>query len=753
MSRSAQALEGFFGHGNGLAADHPAVTGWVTRVCELWPEFPLILPRTAGPLAQGATRWYVATTSERQARRIGEELTATVGPTYATGWRGRAIALDPADPVEAALLALTDGPVLAFDVAEAQRDAVRDGLDRLLRLWVERPDRSGAVERRAGLLLRDFDLALASGSPDTAAAIFAELRQRRLLSAANEVFLEIVLLAAHEDWRAITTHRHLDDIAAQTRPWPVTRSVILALYRSYLTGAEIATDLEPFIERARDLDQRYPGIFRTRGPLDHPDVAKAFALVDRAAGDRPARTRLRVLEAHGLSAADREFLATVVEPAQPAAAEPESPDAPPPTDPLTRARDGLERGEIDTAWDLALESPPSNVRAVLLVQCAVELGTLNAAETARSAFDALPSDVREARIAASRRFARDLADLEEITPDQELPAQVGPEAATADEPVRWSWTAWFSALHERENWTGAIEVARGLAEAGAADPNVEDLDELIRSNRTPEQQRTFLQALPHLLRWFDDVDAEAAARPRRATLEALALQDLRGMPALESALHVSERLIAAGLPDSDYREVLDLLAVAWDRSAAVETVAWLAETFDLLADLPSDEASLQAFGAAALAALRPFANRIPEVIAQELMDAATRAGAGEGASGLVEAAASDTIDRAVTEHFADALVGLYTLSPQVGQRVKATLERLFPGMNVVVNEDHVRTDALDALAASADVMIVMLRSAKHAATGAISRVRPQHAPTLRLRCRGSTRIVQAFLDFAPTAAI
>jgi hypothetical protein len=730
-------LDAFFGSGNRLERRHASVADWIDTVVDGWPQFPLVLPRVRPGAPAGNVRWYVVSESARQSRRVRDELTAWVGPTFSAGWTGRPVVLNPTDPVDAAVQTFAGGPTLAFDVRDRERDAVRDRLRRLHALWMARPDRRDDVERRVGLLLREFDLALASGVPETAESTLRELQSRGLLTAENQLFLEFAILDARGQWRELAGHPRLGDIAAGARPWAVTRALITALYQTFLSPAETAAEIGPFVAQAMELEERYPELFRTRGALDRPEIAKAFALLDAGHPERPARTRARVLEASGLTVADRAFLQDVL-----ARSEPE----PSPARPVEAALALFERGEFDSAWDEAARADPSVERAVLLVQCAAEIATLATAQAAVEAFDALAPATRDSETNRSRRFARDLDDVRAMARPPEVdyivPAQV-------EEP--WTWKTWFDALHDRDAWPEAEDVARHLAEEAVAEPETDELVRAITRERPPAKQRVFVAALPSLLTWVERAQNAATAHPvRRAALEAICLQDLRGAAALDAALQLTDDLIAGGLSPDEYDATLELLEVLWANNAAPEAVGWLSELLELLSSNPSERGVLTETAARLVTAVMPYATRISRPAAEELARRAADAGAGEATAGLLDVATPAPIDEETVTRLRGKLVGCYTLTPGVAQRVKHTLEDLFPGLRVVLNDDHVRTDALEHLARNADVMIIMLRSAKHAATGAIERARPPVAPTLRLGCRGSTRVVEEFLKIAPS---
>ncbi len=92
------------------------------------------------------------------------------------------------------------------------------------------------------------------------------------------------------------------------------------------------------------------------------------------------------------------------------------------------------------------------------------------------------------------------------------------------------------------------------------------------------------------------------------------------------------------------------------------------------------------------------------------------------------------------------VLAIYSLSPQVSARAKVRLEQRHPTLTVMHREDKVATEGLLNMVRTADLLVVAIGSAKHAATDAIDANRPSGLPTLRHAFRGSTRIVEAVED-------
>lgn len=730
MSSIAGFLSEFFGDGNALNAKNPHVATLTEQAESEWPDVPIALPRTGDERAPDLVRWYVLSPARSEDARLAEELGAWIGPTYCATWTSQPAQLDTRDPIDRAAAELAEGAVFLVDIAAEDRVAVREKLTQLRMLWQERPEERARIPLRTSELLRDLRLSLTNGNPQTARAILEEVERRGLISSENELFLQIAVLEVEGRWPEITKHPRLPDLAARRRPWSVTRGLLRAIYRAQFVDVEESADLAHWIDRAAEIELELPGLFSTRGPLDAPEVAKLFALIDRGHPERPYRTRARVLEAPGLSEADMAFLESVLDPA-----EPEAPD-----NPLEEARNLTAARDYDPAWDLALSLQGGPERTALLIECAVELGTASAARVALEVLHDL-DEADSADLLQSTRLSRDVRDLKA--------SLVSPEADAAGADSAESWEEWFQALHTSEQWPAAASVAEMGASEWSGENllsgNGSELAALIQHSRTAEQERTFLESAATLLDWLGRLEPNAAVmRVEMAFLEAVCLGDLRSDVALETALAIAESIIESGIDEDEYAEVMSNVEAVWDAHVSPRLLPWLTDCFELLGDLPRHEKELEAAAAAMLAAASPAIIRVDAFSVGELSEAAEQIGLVSGtipkAQGTSAAKVWGEIGRS-GEH-----IGLYTLSPHVGERVKRKLESLIPGVVVTVNSDKKSTDKLRSLAKSADHMIVMLGSATHAATDAIAAMRPESASTLRVGCRGSSGVLAAFRD-------
>lgn len=722
-------LDRFFGSGNLITRVQVQETSELrdltTDLSERL-EIPVVLPRRTNP---EDVEWFVMCGDDTSLRRVAAELQGFIGPTYAR-WSGTYASLDEDDPVEHAVSEFAGGRAVRFRTSSNPEFKECWAAIKLMRsTWRQRPTHEFEQVRTGGALVRDFELAIAAGDATTAAERVAELRRRGLVGAENLRFLEIRQLAAQGRWREIAEAQDLADLARIRRPWLVTEDLLTALYRVRLAPFEATQDVPGAVQAAAGLADLFPELYRALGPLRSPDVAKTFALRHSVPG-RADQTRLAELrDVPGLETGDRAWIEAIADALAP------------PSRPSPDAREALALGDLDAAFAIAAQQPSSPARAELLVECAFELQTLDSAQMAVDALASLSGDERAALLA--RRLiavaVERLRALVEPSPDQEDTAPT-------------TWSAWLRRLLDDPAWRAADAVAIcGQLEYSAedlVDPSAaEDLASLVVAAAESDGRQAFRDALPRIVGWLErqGLDPSVARPIHVAVLTVLALDSTWGESSLEVAYNTCEALLRSGLDRNGYAELLEQLGLLWDRMAARAHVAWLADLFELLEIYPGPRDELVGFAAAAGGRVLSFADRIDVTVAAAL----SRSCGAMGSTDLADAINARAGDQPALPSEVDAakltgrLVGIYTLTPQVGIRAREAIERRFPGVRVEVNSSAVSTRGLEHLAATADYLIVSIRSAKHAATDAIDRHRPRELPTLIPRGRGSTRMVEA----------
>ena len=720
-------LDRFFGPGNLIdrnqVQETPELRDLTTDLSERL-EIPAVLPRRR---TEDDVDWFVLCGDDTALRRVSAELQGFIGPTYAR-WSGTHLPLDVSDPVERAVNELSGGRAIRFRTSSnAEFKDCWTAIKLMRGTWRQRPAHQVEHVRTGAALVRDFELAIAAGDAETASDRIAELRRRGLIGAENLRFLEIRQLAAQGRWREIASEPDLPDLSRIRRPWLVTEDLLTALYRVRLAQYEVAHDVNGAVEAAADLISSFPELYGALGPLRSPDVAKSFALRHSVPGRTDPQRLAELRDMPGLGASDRAWIEAIADAVAP------------PARPTPDAREAFARGDIDAAFALARSAAPSAGRAELLVECAFELQTLDSAQAAVTAIAGLSVDERDA-VLARRLIAVAVERLQVLV---EPPADADAAPTT--------WTAWLRRLLDDPTWRAADAVAAcGELEYSAedlVDPSAaEELGALILAAADSSGRQAFRDGLPRIVSWLDRRDLDpAVARPIHvAVLTVLALDSAWGESSLEAAYNGCEALLRSGLDQQAYAELLEQLGLLWERMAARAHVAWLADLFELLELYPGPRDELIGFVAAAGQRVLGFADRIDVSVASALERSCAALGNADLARAITARAAKATPSAdAEAVDLSGRLVGIYTLTPQVGVRAREAIERRFPGVRVEVDSSPVSTRALEHLAASADYLIVSIRSAKHAATDAIDRHRPREMPTLIPRGRGSTRMVEA----------
>lgn len=162
-------------------------------------------------------------------------------------------------------------------------------------------------------------------------------------------------------------------------------------------------------------------------------------------------------------------------------------------------------------------------------------------------------------------------------------------------------------------------------------------------------------------------------------------------------------------------------------------------TFSLV-HRPDGSGALDAFAAPLLARIGPHnVRRLPSAAAAVALELAS----------LFTMQISVPVDEAPADRTSDlprvpagTVVALYSLMEQAADRAAGILRRRHPGLEVLILSDHVASDRLRSIARSADLLVVVDRAAKHAATEALKAARGSGL-TRYAAGKGATSLVEA----------
>lgn len=715
-----------------------------TQALQNWLEdsppprrYPLLLP--AFRPGKPDPRWYAISFNDAQAEALRAELTAFLGPV-GSDFQGRRAVIDSHDAVDVAAFQWAGGPfVYRFDVIPGSRAVVRSAMERLQQVWRLRPNRPSFVYRTTAALLREFFTALTNNDPTASQRWLTEISQSGRLSVENLRFLEIDRLGAHGFWDELALHPQLSLLAAIRRPRRITALLIEALWRGelarFLAEAKPAEAIEHM--RTRFLP-RYEGLLRARGTLTQSSVVTTFLLA-AVAMVPPRREQIPALLAElPVGSPEHEFALAIIKCATP---HPPSPAAPA-KDPVLEARQLVAEKDFDTAWARALHLPVTTEVVEILLDCATELFTSEAASVALDRFSRLAAEGRSA-ISRQRRYNQQREALERLV-------ATGGEAAPSD------WEAWLEILIADPAWPHALEAAQSAVGGWSIKPYRSDPS---RSRRLAERLQavsaevvsTLRFALPHIARFFlpDGVGESVFVPIYQSILLVLAVDEKFGGEDWPLAQNLGNGILETGPSAAVYSEAVEALTAIWQSRGEVARLDWALDTLDYLAGAPSLEDGVrERFFQAVWQTFNSQPRRIPSpqrelfrLLCQDL---------GRPADFEALPAVPDSAVLPTGPISANALrgkiVGIYSLTETAAARAKAVIEQQFDAVDVRLNHDFGGTNRLESLAKEADYLLVVAKSAKHAATDFIKQKRPRtKSEIIYPSGKGSSSIVTALL--------
>jgi hypothetical protein len=722
-------LEAFFPETDGPRKG--ALDPWIDR---LRIGRTTILP-ARGPA--GNARLYALSPSVAAARGFSEELSAAIGPSW-SDFMGVPSELDDADPIEHSILEYVEkvggGPTYRIEVREDR--AAWDAMRRMMTSWRRRPNRPDAGLTLTPLadVLRDVELALQTSAIAEAEHLIDALRRRGELSSQNLLFLELRLLASSGHWGEVLQHPRLDDVLNAHRPAGVTSMLFEAIDERLLAAPAAARDAK---QALRVFDERIANRFRSlleSGGQNATAAARRVALLNAVSEGATVADALAMCD--GANTAELPWLEAIAR----LGSEPK-PDEPSPelstAATIETAREAYYAGRYRQALELLADIEPTQEVIALLLWSAIGVGGLAAAQVVAAAFYRLdPDEQRRALEALPLK-----GSLEDML------------ALGSDSQQVKNWRQWITRLNSDAAFDAAVDIAElGASEWSSAepasDPEAQELADALRD--LTEQRRSILEtSLPHLLLYLDrrPKPDDLAGPVYAAVLDVLAYGTSRTPAVREAALTVLERLLDGTPSAGAYEDQLSLVTHIWDDVRSPLALGWLVDVLAVLVHSPcpaprarstligralADAIALRDVDTVDTDVLRLVAT--DPVLAGEFEDEVARLPEFDGQHDE----ANDEPDVVL----GPLTIGIYTLSEPAAHRAKAALEGRYPSLDVQLNHEHDDSERLRGLARRADVMAVVVASAKHAATESINRnCRPE--ALLEVGTAGSTGLIRA----------
>jgi hypothetical protein len=620
----------------------------------------------------GAMQIDVAAPTMSDWRRLKPVLLAFAGPTL-TGFDGVPETFTATDPVgtRLTLAAPAVTAIMRLPMDDRSRSAALRALVRARDTLGRAPELQRSAPVPTSWLLARFQDYLNVGRRDAATGVLERLRGELRLDALNIKFLEVQLLAAFEDWPAIVALPEFPSLCVARRSPAITTVLFEALYRTHI---------------ARPFDAASVVDTRTTFGVSVQSFVQSLLVTGAPAGLRAGGWRLVGLEA--ISDTGRPDLLAIL---------------------------------ADRVQELGWIADLLPVQA-LATPKTVENAPLDTAREALMQAEAIDSiDLLADAMAAMARLSPDeLALLRETMPFRPI-VQATDELANVVPPT--SWIAWLGRAADPA-FAQALDVARrGKDEweigASAGDPVavcalVAALDNVQRDDLAANRTT---QALPYLVAWLQR-DAEfprtALSPLYGALLTLFALGSARGSTIYESSQVLVEALLAAGLDQRAYRDLIaDIEEIAGD-GFGVDMIDWvleLVETF--MSAATPDAVAREGFLHRVLARIVPIFTRLTRLqrVAIELLSIELGWSLPETVTLVAEAP-----DDRLASRLGGLRIAIYSLTESSSRQAKAALEKITPAVTVDTNADHVGTTRLRSLAENSDLFVMTWQSAKHAAT-------------------------------------
>lgn len=698
--------------------------------------FPVILPRVVKGRNDKVT-WYAMAGEERDYAELRELLDAHVGTSWSDFNRQRTM-LDPSDPVEKALIDYYSDRVYKFSsLSQSSIPEIFNGIERLRQQLASRPSHQLTLLRPRGRILRDIRAALRRSDVPQTRLYLQELREAGGIGHINELFIELRCMALEGDAKSLLDSTQLRQVLDMPHPLVLAEEVMTVFYQHFLLKYEQLSDLTAQRQAFNNLLlKNVPRLFQVTQGINTPSAIKNILLwlLSDTQSD-PARLREQTQQVvagmKGATDDDRHWIRRLLE-AFP-----------------TVAVASLPTASIDELLARADEYPESVLKELLLLpvsargaaialQCAWVVGSAEAAVSAVSYLQQLAQQERDLLL-AKPAFQRYYTALQLMLPSKRT------EHDTAGIN---NWQDWLKEVLNNPQWSGAIEAveqACGQWNAAAFQPEA-FVSLLDKTNNCASM--VLRDAIPVLLEWLDNHQTSASWQSvRLALLQQLALDDNISREDIFTACELARGYLEGDSNAHDYSELIENLQMMIESSGTTSASAWL-DLLELFLVYPTaDQLAREQLFILVLNMFYRNPARYTELQWSLLAQFAGECGlVCEIPPQILEDSGEKNDEVRVGSTLNDKVVGIYTLTESVAQRVKKQLLVDYPQADIRLNNDKGGSTMLRSLAREADVFIFAWLSSKHSAYYAIKEERGDK-PLLQPSGKGSTSMLDCIRSY------
>lgn len=666
-------------------------------------HWPIILP-----FSDGLLHFYAAAQDERMLREIRRVLTASLGSAYTE--KELSIVKKATNSSERVLLNQAPSGLIQITLLESFRDNLEAKkwvfatLEKILHLYGQRPLLVEVVKRPVGRILREFFTACQVSDGEAAKELFQEIKATGSLSQRNLLFLHFQALAAGRRWEDILEHSQLSDCLSGRIPLQVMRLLFQSLgnkLQPLLESGFSGVYPEQVWEECRILEPlfRSPPLFRD---LKNVTVEWQVWAIGAVLYGMPDVTS-HIPEEIKTPWFNKLFSWAGIEPLEPEPKEPE--DRRPQEKELSLTR-------VQELLRYTLDAPPEELQEI-----AVEISSMSAL---------VRQQIKEHPL---------LHQLWLALQQQYMPKDYG-------------WNQWFADISGHES---RVEELQKLAinESMHWPSTSFDAKEIIQTLEIEDSDKVgelLRDVMPLLVQWLQDREITCPDHFWVKLLELLALDNIANQQDVQLAQLMLEPLLSASCRIDRYEEAIQAVEILLDKVVSTKSYNAIMEVIDLLLENPCPSVNallslwseVQRFALQKWHRLSSVEKMLTRFIAREIE--------GEEAEAVFEAIASPEVEDIQSElipNLAGKLLAIYSLTEGAARRAKKMLAKMFTGLKIELNHDHVATPTLENLAKNAEYFIFASSSAKHQAFYSVTQVRRD---LIYPQGKGASSIVRAFVE-------
>ncbi|WP_233958247.1 protein DpdD [Pectobacterium versatile] len=694
--------------------------------------FPVILPRVVKGSNDKVT-WYAMADEERDYAELRELLNAHVGTSWSDFNRQRTM-LDPSDPVEKALIDHYSDRVYKFSsLSQSRIPEIFNGIERLRQQLASRPNHQLILLRPRGRILRDVRAALRRRDVPQTRLYLQELRDAGGIGHINELFIELRCMALEGDAKSLLDSTQLRQVLDMPHPLVLAEEVMTVFYQQFLLKYEQLSDLAAQRQAFNNLlVKNVPRLFQVTQGINTPSAIKNILLwlLSDTQSD-PARLREQAQQVvagmKGATDDDRHWVGQLLASIPPVAVPVMLPAT---IDELLIRTDEHPESVLEEILLL----PISMSTVAIALKCAWIVGSVEAAIRTINYFQKLSEQERESLL-AKPAFQRYYTSLK------------GPLPATRVAGLN-NWQEWLQEVLDNPQWPGAIEAVEQASHQWSAAAFQPEAFVALIDKSDSRTSMVMRDAIPILLEWLDNHQASDSWQSvRLALLQQLTLDDNNSREDIFIACDLTRGYLSGNSTAKDYCELVEYLKMMIENSGTSSASAWLDMLELFLIHPTANQSARERLFNLVLGMFYTNPARYSTLQWGLLAQFAEECGLSCDIPPQVVEDGDDGVETFRTgATLNDKVVGIYTLTDSVAQRVKQQLLAEYPQADIRLNNDKGGSVMLRSLAKEADIFVFAWLSSKHSAYYAIKEERGVK-PLLQPSGKGSTSMLDCIRNY------